>query len=94
MLGDLAPFGATGLIAWMWLVERRSSAERERQLTEAHERLVQEKLELDTLVGLVRENTRAVSSLETSQRHLANLLRVLVRVPMGRGGGPPGPGRR
>lgn len=65
---SLTPFGAAGLIAFLWLTERRASAERERQLTQAHERLVRQRSELSLLVGVVRENTRALTALEAALR--------------------------
>ena len=72
----LAQFGAAGLIAWMWLSERRSAAERERQLTEVHQRLEQERPLLTTMVAVVQDNTRALSAIEAGQRALASLLRA------------------
>lgn len=68
LLSSLTPFGAAGLIAFLWLTERKSSAERERQLTEAHDRLVRHRSELSLLVNVVRENTRALTALEALLR--------------------------
>jgi hypothetical protein len=71
-------FGMAGLIAWMWLSERRSSATREAQLSEAHTRIMDRQVQVESLMDLVAENTRAVSSLESSQRTIGQLLdRVL-----------------
>ncbi|MGP1345250.1 MAG: hypothetical protein ACTS3F_01100 [Phycisphaerales bacterium] len=68
-------FGVAGLIAWMWLSERRAAGGRERELSQAHERVMAQRIELDALVELVRDNARAVSALEGSQRELIALLR-------------------
>lgn len=68
LLSSLTPFGAAGLIAFLWLTERKSAGERERQLSEAHERLVRHRSELSLLVNVVRENTRALTALEASLR--------------------------
>lgn len=68
LITSLTPFGAAGLIAWLWLTERRGSAERERQLTEAHAHLSRQRIELSLLVDVVRENTRALTSLEAALR--------------------------
>lgn len=68
LVTSLTPFGAAGLIAFLWLSERRSASERERQLSEAHERLVRRRSELSLLVGVVRENTRALTALEGALR--------------------------
>lgn len=70
----ITQFGAAGLIAWMWLSERRHGALRERQIAEAHERLLEHRLQLDLLVDVVRDNTRAMSALEAGQRRIADLL--------------------
>lgn len=64
LLTSLTPFGAAGLIAWLWLTERKSAADRERQLSEAHERLVRHRSEIALLVNVVRDNTRALTALE------------------------------
>ena len=73
----LAQFGAAGLIGWMWLAERRAAATRERQLTELHERITQERPQLTTLITVVQDNTRALSALESGQRAVAAALERL-----------------
>ena len=70
----LAQFGPAGLIGCLWLYERRSSAVRERQLEEAHRALMARDRQVEMLLTVVKENTRAVSALERSQRHLTELL--------------------
>lgn len=75
---EVTQFGLAGLVAWMWLTERRASAQREAQLGEAHERLMEQRVQLDALMRLVGENTRALASLESSQRSLSQIIeRVL-----------------
>lgn len=78
--GALAQFGVAGLVGWMWLAERRSAAVRERQLAEAHDRLMAERERAGTLVGLVSTSTRAMTALEASQRELARVVERLVTV--------------
>jgi hypothetical protein len=73
-----AQFGIAGLIGWMWLTERRAAAARERQLAELHERLLQERPQLQVLLRIVSENTRALTALEVGQRRLAGILERLV----------------
>ena len=70
MLKVLSEFGAAGLIGLMWMLERRHAAKRDRQLDEAHTRLLSQRQELDIWLQLVRENTKAVSGLEQAQREL------------------------
>ena len=74
LLTILTQFGVSGLIAWMWLTERRASAQRERQLSESHERLIEQRVQLDVLLRVVADNARAVSALEATQRALAHLI--------------------
>lgn len=75
----LAQCGAAGLIGWMWLAERRAAAARDRQLSQLHDRLIQERLSLSTLVSVVRDNTRALSALESGQRAIASAMDRLAR---------------
>lgn len=77
----LTQFGTAGLMGWMWLTERRAAAERERQLSEAHERLLQERRGVDVAVQALRDNTRALAALEAGQRSLQAVLDRLVPAP-------------
>jgi nitrate reductase gamma subunit len=78
--GALAQFGVAGLVGWMWLAERRSAAGRERQLAEAHDRLMAERERAETLVGIISTSTRAMTAVEVSQRELARVVERLVTV--------------
>lgn len=69
-----AQFGVAGMVCWMWLVERRASADRERQLTEAHVNLMKIGNEHSAVIEVVRENTRAMASLEAGQRGLVGVI--------------------
>ena len=83
VLGLLTQFGMAGLIAWMWLSERRTGLAREKQIEEAHRRLIHERDALGVVVGVVEANTRAMVSLELAQRELAGLMREIVREASG-----------
>ena len=71
LLPTLTQFGVAGLIATMWLVERRASSAREKQLAEAHDRLVESRAHLDALLTVVKDNTRAITALESAVPRLA-----------------------
>lgn len=73
-LAALAQFGLAGMVGAMWLWERRAAGDRERQLTQAHERMASDRLQLTVLVEALRDNTRALVSLEAGQRDLAACL--------------------
>lgn len=70
----MTQLGAAGLIGWLWITERRAGAARERQLDEAHAKLVQERQVVDALLGALRENTRVLGAIEAGQRTLMTLL--------------------
>ena len=74
LLPQPAQLGAAGLIAFLWLTERRAAAERERQLAEAHAVAVGQRVELEQLQRVVQDNTRAIALLEASQQRLAGAL--------------------
>jgi len=73
VVSSMVQFGTAGLIGWMWLTERKGSGERERQLTESHERIVEQRVGVEALLGAVRENTRVLGQLEAGQRALLDL---------------------
>lgn len=79
VLGALAQFGAAGLIAWMWLSERRHAEERERTIREAHAALMGERAALSALLRVVEENARAMSAVEARQGELAGAIERLNR---------------
>lgn len=70
VMGAMTQFGVAGLVCWMWLSERRASAERERQITEAHTKLIRQDDGQRVLIEVVRENTKAMAALEAGQRGL------------------------
>lgn len=70
LIPTLTQFGVAGLIATMWLVERRAASAREKQLAEAHDRLVESRAHLDALLTVVKDNTRAITSLESAVARL------------------------
>jgi hypothetical protein len=68
VLDNLASYGAAGLMGAMWLWERRTSAAREKQIEEAHQRILADGVKIEALIDLVERNTDAISRL-TQQRH-------------------------
>lgn len=73
----LSEFGAAGLIGVLWILERRYAAVRNRQLDEMHRQILAERRDSDALLGVVRDNTRAIVALESSQHQLIDLIRAL-----------------
>ena len=73
-LVQFTSLGSAGLIAAIWFIERRHSEVRDKQLTESHQRILEQRTHVDALMEVVRENTRAITALEASQRTLADKL--------------------
>lgn len=78
LLASLTQFGVAGLIGWMWLSERRAAAARDRQLAEAHDRLVESRTAVNALLSALDQNTRALTAIELGQRRATDLLERLV----------------
>lgn len=69
-LSELTNLGAAGLMGAMWLWERRTSRQREEQLDEAHARIMADRVQLDQLIDVVRQNAEAFSRLSATQEQL------------------------
>ena len=76
----VAQFGSAGLIGWMWLTERRGAAERDRQVAELHQRILQERECVTACLDALKDNTRAITALEGTQRVLAEAVGQIARV--------------
>lgn len=80
-LAPIAQYGLAGLMGILWLMERRSSSQRERELSEAHHRMMAQHEEIGELMDVVRVNTSAVTRLEQSQARLITVCEhILVRL--------------
>jgi len=77
-LEQLTSFGVAGLMGGMWLWERRTSQKRESQIDDAHARILGDRVQLDVLMSVVRQNAEAFSRLSVTQDQL---LRSLERSP-------------
>ncbi len=69
-LDQLTSFGVAGLMGAMWLWERRSSQKREQQIDESHARILGDRVQLDVLMSVVRQNAEAFSRLSATQEQL------------------------
>lgn len=66
--------GAAGLMGAMWLWERRTSRQREQQLDEAHDRICADRVGLEELMSVVRQNAEALARLTVTQEQLLHEL--------------------
>lgn len=71
VLLNVSQMGLAGLMGGLWWWERKYSRQREDQLTEAHQRVMDQKQQLDVLLNAVRENTAALTRLATIQEEMA-----------------------
>jgi uncharacterized protein YigA (DUF484 family) len=69
-IGDLTSFGAAGLMGAMWLWERRTNQKREMQLDEAHARIIGDRVQLEELIDVVKQNAEAFARLSVTQEQL------------------------
>ncbi len=69
-IDQITNFGVAGLMGAMWLWERRTSQKREQQIDEAHARIVADRVLLDELMDVVRQNAEAVTRLSATQDQL------------------------
>ncbi len=60
---NLTSYGAAGLMGAMWLWERRTSSAREKQIEEAHQRIMSDGVKLEALIDLVQKNTDVLARL-------------------------------
>ena len=74
-LDQIANLGVAGLMGTMWLWERRTSRQREQQIDEAHARIMTDRVELDQLMDMVKQNTEAMTKLSATQQQLVEQLR-------------------
>ena len=73
-LDSVASLGAAGMMGAMWLWERRTSQKRESQLDDAHARILGDRVQLEQLMGVIRQNAEAISRLCTTQDQLLRQL--------------------
>ena len=69
-LPQLTSLGAAGIMGAMWLWERRNSQKREQQIDEAHARILGDRVQLDQLMSVIRQNAEAISRLSATQEQL------------------------
>ena len=74
LLDTLTNLGSAGFMGAMWLWERRTSRQREQQLDAAHDRICGDRVALDELMDVVRQNADALARLTVTQEQLLHEL--------------------
>lgn len=77
LVTDLANLGAAGLMGGMWLWERRTSRQREEELTAAHGRIIRDEQRLAGLMQVVEHNSQALARLCETQHSIRQALAEL-----------------
>ena len=67
---QLTNLGVAGLMGAMWLWERRTSRQREEQLDDAHARIMSDRVQIDQLLDVVKQNAEAMTRLSGTQEQL------------------------
>jgi len=80
-LDSLTSLGAAGLMGAMWLWERSTSQKREAQIDEAHARIMGDRVQLEQLMSVVRQNAEAISRLCATQDQFLRQLNPQQRGP-------------
>ena len=73
-IDGVANLGVAGLMGAMWLWERRTSQKRESQIDDAHARIMSDRVQLEQLMSVVKQNAEAVSRLSAVQEQLVREL--------------------
>jgi hypothetical protein len=74
LLSQLTSLGSAGVMGAMWLWERYTSRAREQQLDDAHARILADKVAVEELIGVVRQNAEALSRLTVTHEQLLRQL--------------------
>jgi hypothetical protein len=62
-IDQFTSLGMAGVMGAMWLWERRTSRVREQQIDDAHARIMSDRVLIDELLDVVRQNTEAITHL-------------------------------
>jgi hypothetical protein len=72
---NVTQFGVAGLMGALWWWERRYSRQREDQLTAAHERIVQQREQLQAVLEALEGNTKVIVEFTAVQEGILQAIR-------------------
>lgn len=72
---NVTQFGVAGLMGALWWWERRYSRQREDQLTQAHEKIVQQREHLNVLLEALEGNTKVIVEFTAVQEEILRAIR-------------------
>ena len=75
---NVTQLGVAGLMGALWWWERRYSRQREDQLTEAHQAILQQREHLDALLDALQGNTKVIGEFTVLQQEMLRMLQAKV----------------
>lgn len=63
IVSELTSLGSAGIMGAMWLWERAGARAREKEIEAAHERILGDRVALDQVIEVVKQNTEALTRL-------------------------------
>jgi hypothetical protein len=76
---NVAQFGVAGLMGGLWWWERKYSRQREDQLTEAHQAMMQTREHLDAVLNVLQGNTKVIAEFTAVQEEILRVMRTRER---------------
>ena len=70
----LVQFGVAGLMGVLWIWERYLSRDVTKMLSQAHQQLLDQKIEINTLIHIIEKNTQALERFDQTQQQLSRSL--------------------
>ena len=80
---NVSQLGIAGLMGGLWWWERKYSRQREDQLSQAHEVIMQQKEHLQALLDALEQNTRVIATFTAAQQDLKSLIEFHLARPTG-----------
>lgn len=71
---NVSQLGIAGLMGGLWWWERKYSRQREEQLSQAHEMILQQKEHLQALLDALEQNSRVIATFTAAQQDLKSLI--------------------
>jgi len=72
---NITQFGIAGLMGVLWWWERRYSRQREEQLTQSHDKILQQREHLQVLVDALEGNTKVIAEFTAVQEEILHTIR-------------------
>jgi hypothetical protein len=78
---NFSQLGIAGLMGALWWYERKYSRQREDELTQAHQVVMQQHEHLQALLDALEQNTRVIASFTAVQQNLKEMIQAHLTPP-------------